>query len=335
MIKRVLSGTLSFLLCVSCFLMYSCSGKKESDKNNTDVQKAFDNNWDTDSGRYYKSGRLIADSLGDGFTFSADEEGGIKVTAGKGTGYVPTTIVKSKNKTPLDNLSVTVKPEKLDFTRDDANRSSLVSVLWSTDPIQSISDNLAHYDYTATNGIRNTAQPTKGLCIVMNNSYEEYNGTMTASNLMITLIDGDFHDSIDGRIGYRWSFTARNFLSQSPYSDATKIISRYERIDISDGLTVNVRPDSDHGYIVSINGIDYYSSDNIAYYPNNVSDQYSDTSMTFQRKDIDLTSLVGAGEGYVNIAVSGSICAEALEYEYTVSEINGVPAAIWKGESSK
>lgn len=335
MIKRIITGTLSLLLCTSCVLMYSCSGKNGSDNKTSEEQKAFKQNWETDSGRYYKSGKLIDGSLGDGFSFSADENGGIKVTAGKGTGYVPTTILKSRNKTKLDNLSVSLTPGKFDFSKDTVERSSVISLLWSVDPVKSIEESLTHYDYTATNGIRNSAMPSKGLCVVLNNSYEEYNGSMTASNVMITLVDGDFHDSIDNRLGYRWSFTARNFLSQSPYSDDTKIISRYERIDISKGLNFTVKPDTDRGYIVSINGVDYYSSDKIAYYPNNISDQYNESSMTYQRNDIDLSALKGAGDGYVNIGVSGSICDAGQEYEYTVTDINGVPAANWAGETAE
>lgn len=335
MLKRAISCTLSALVLLSCILLCSCGSVKSKKEAETDNQNSFEQNWEIDSGRYYKSGRLISESKGDGFVFEADENGGIHVTAGEGTGYVPTTILKSKNKTALDNLSVNIKPKTMDFTNDDAKRSQVITVMWTTDPLLPMDEALGHYDYTATNGIRNAAQPTKGLCIVLNNSYDEYAGTMTASNLMITMIDGDFHDIVDHRIGYRWSFTARNFLSQSPYSDDTKIISPYEKIDITDGFNVAVRPDDTHGYIVSVNGIDYYSSDKISYYPNNVSNQYSDDSMTSAKQDIDLSALTGAGDGYVNVAVSGNLCDAGMQYDFTLAEINGVPAALWAGESAK
>ena len=321
-LQKAASAIISLLI---CFSLFSCSSHKNK-------EGSFADNWETDSVRYLKSGSLKKDSHGDNITFSEESDGSIKVKAGKGSGYMPLSLLTSKNTTPLDGLSVTIMPDEMDFTLDEMIRSQVISIMWTQDPIQTIDESLAHFDFTATNGIRNSAEPTKGLCITLNNSYSVNDGTKTASNLMITLINGDFHDAIDHRLGYRWSFTARNFLSQSPNGDDTKIVSKYANIDISEGLTVSVKKDDMHGYIVNINGIDYYSSNSIAYYPNNTSDMYDLNSMTSKKEDINLNPLLSCEKGYLSIGVCGSLNDPGLTYTYRVTDINGTPAAYWNGK---
>ena len=302
---------------------------------NDEVDKlAFLDNWTTQSGRYSNdTGRLILNddnTINDsGFTYQTTADGGIRVEAaapGEDLGVVATSILTSKAKTGLDGLTVTLTPEDMEFTRDERGRSEQVTVLWTTDELNDMFA-VDHFDHTGTNGIRNIAQPTKGLCINLNNSYSVYDGTLSASNVQITLINGDLYDATDYRLGYRWSFTARNTLSQSPNSDGTGISQSFENVDLTNGLRVSVRADDEHGFIVTVNGIDYYSAEDIAYYPNNVKEYMSPSSMTTAKQDIDLSALEGL-EGYVTVSVCGT-CDSSLGYSYTVDEICGVPASEW------
>jgi len=309
------------LLTVFSVIFVSCGKQTECDKN-----------WKIEYARFSPgTGRMI-DSGGDaGIDVVTSGSGGIKVSAAKTSesrGAVATAVLTSKAKTPLDGLCVDISASGADFTRDENGRSEVVSILWSADRPLGL-DAVAHVDHTATNGIRNMAPPTKALCITLNNTYTVYDGTKTASNVMITLIDGDFTDASDDRLGYRWSFTARNNLIQSPNTDGTGIQRSFEKVDMSDGLRVEVRADDDHGYIISVNGRDYYSAEDIAYYPNNVKDCMSSDSMTAQRDDIDLSALIGY-EGYVSVGFVGTL-DENLPYEFTLEKVNGVAASEWEG----
>lgn len=296
----------------------------------------YTENWDVMRGRYSSiSGSLIkadpADGKDMGITFSSTSSGGVAVEARppeESPGCVATAVITSKAKTPLDGLCIDISADDADLTMDQHGRSEVISVLWSDERPVSL-ELVDHYDHTATNGIRNIVPGGKGLCITVNNTYVVYNGTATASNVMITLIDGDFIDAADERLGYRWSFTARNNLEQSPNTDGTGIRRSFERIDLSDGLSIKVRADETHGFIVSVNGKDYYSSADIAYYPNNVKDWMSAESMTVARGDIDLTPLAGY-EGYVSVGFCGT-ADQTLGYKYTVERVNGTAAASWNG----
>ncbi|MBQ7500818.1 MAG: hypothetical protein IJT91_07975 [Clostridia bacterium] len=323
--KRIIVFALAAILAASA-LIYFVSAQE-----NDVVRPPLEDNFIISSGAYdLISGKILTDENGGvkdpGFAYSVDDYGGIKVASPVQTegAVVATSSVTSKAKTALDGLTVTVRPEQFEFTKDRAGRSGVFSILWTPDEISGL-DAVDHYDYTGTNGLRNTIQPTKGLAIVINNSYAKNDGTMTASNVMITLVDGDFRDACDERLGYRWSFTARNNYSQSVNCDRTGISKSYEEVDISNGLTVSVRADEKHGYIVSVNGKDYFSAGQIAYYPNNVADQYSEGSMTYAKNDIDLSSLSGL-EGYVTVGCSGNE-TKGTAFSYTIESINGVPAA--------
>ena len=324
--KKILIFALAALLVSSvCFYLVSALG-------NDDVSyPPLEDNFTTQSGAFaLTSGKLVTDENGaaadPGFAYSINEYGGIRVESPVQTedSVVATSVVTSKAKTALDGFSVTIKPDEFNFTKDQAGRSSLFSILGTPDEIGDL-DSVGHYDHTGTNGLRNMIAPTKGLAVVINNCYAKNDRTKTASNVMITLVDGDFKDKCDERLGYRWSFTARNNYEQSTNCDRTGIKQQYEEIDITEGLTVSVRADDEHGYIVTVNGTDYYKGDSIAYFPNNVADQYSDDSMTAQKNDIDLSALEGL-EGHVTVGCCGNEI-EGTSYSYTIESINGAPAA--------
>ena len=325
--RAVVCSSLALILIAGAVTFFACGGRSP------DEYKQY---WDTVQMRYSgMNGAIIkkrTDASELGIRYSSTGEGGVRIEAdapGDRGGVVATSVITSKAKTPLDGLHVVVTPEDFTFTRDQYGRSMVISVLWSVDPLSDAGE-FDHFDHPATNGIRNLAAPAKGLCVTVNNSYPLYDGTLSASNLMITMIDGDFIDASDGRLGYRWSFTARNKLSQSPNSDGTGIIRQFENVDITNGLDVAVRADDAHGYVVTVNGTDYCSASRIAYYPNNVADWVSPESMTSERGDVDLTPLVGAGDGYVSVGVCGS-CDREVGYSVAVSEINGKPASSWNG----
>ena len=323
--RKILSFAAATLLVISaCFYLVSA-------QENNVAWEPLEDNFTTQSGSFaIASGLLIKNDDGStfdpGFTYTVDDFGGIRVESPVQTddAVVATSAVTSKAKTPLDGLTVTVKPDEFDFTKDAAGRSASFSLLWTPDEPYTL-DAVDHYDHTGTNGLRNMIKQNKGLAIVINNSYNKFNGTKTASNVMITLVDGDFTDACDYRIGYRWSFTARNNYEQSPNCDRTGIRQYYEEIDMTDGLTVSVRADEEHGFIVNINGTDYYESDKIAYFPNNIADQYDEASMTFQKQDIDLSCLAGL-EGYITVGSCGNEIP-GTSHSYTIESINGAPAA--------
>ena len=332
----------------------------------------------------------------DGFTFDENEDGGISVhtaTYGEFNGAYGASAITSKTTTPLDGLTVVVEPEQFDFTIDNNETSNSIGIIWSEDPITA----LASFDETAnrytsglsdavkagTNGLRHlipvSADDTtkgipvanaieqglatngKALYISVSNAYGEYDGSKTASTVNIVYYDGHYINANDGHPGYRWTFTARNSYDQDQNGDLSGVVARFCEIDLTYGLVVKVRADETCGYIVNINGVDYYKGRRaegdsvgtpiIGYYPDALVDGTSHKaltdedyalksetylkSMTYARENINLTGLTTAGEGYLTIGtvsikdqyITGHAC------DYTVANINTVPAAEWKGES--
>ena len=354
-------------------------------------------NWTTMAGKYSASTHsIIAPKSNDyqiktdGFTFT-ENEGGVSVhtaTYDEFAGAYGASAITSKETTPLDGLTVVIEPEQFDFAIDSNNSSNSLCVLWTEDPITE----LAGFDETSksyttglsdavkayANGLRHLIPTVEGatpgvpvaeadaanitgkaLYISVANSYGEYDGSKTASNVNIVYYDGSYVNKNDGHPGYRWTFTSRN-SPQSPLGDNSSISSRFMEVDLTYGLVVNVRADETHGYIVNINGTDYYKGKRVAgddvttpivaYYPDAYVDgtshpaltnddfsQKTDTylnSMTYARNDIDLTGLKDAGEGYLTVGAV-SIKDQYLPdhgCDYTVSYINTIPAAEWKGE---
>lgn len=328
MLKKTIGFSILTTVIVLFAILASCGSMDRAE---------YTENWTTVCGRFSPStGKIICDKSGepkaDGFTFETLSDGGIKVSADSPSdtlGAYASAILQSKNKTPLDGLTVEIIPQKANFRRDFDSCSEVISLLWSADALEDIKD-LQYSEHFATNGLRDMAKPTKGLCVTLNNTYTVYDDTMCLSNVMITKIDGDFRDAGDDRLGYRWTFTARNNLSQSPNSDGTGICRAFEKIDISDGLKISVHAEKEHGFIVAINDVEYYSADNIAYFPNNVDDYMAVDSMTMQMQDIDLKSLADT-QGYVNFGFCGTL-DKTLDYSFIVESVNGVPASIWAGK---
>ncbi|MBQ3183785.1 MAG: S-layer homology domain-containing protein [Clostridia bacterium] len=328
----------------------------------------------------------------DGFDFKATEEGGIKVTTpdyATFPGVYGVSAVTSNATTPLDGLSVVITPDEFDSLLDSDNVGNTIGILWTEEKIDGIaqmnvtgtgySDGLWVKGLAAGSGLQNlipkvenyelyvpasqTKNPTNGqaLYISVGTSFSPSaaDGTPVASVVTITYYDG-YYVNDDKLPGHTWKFRARN-MSKTTYSDATRISQDWEYIDLSEGLAVNVRADAEHGFIVNINGYDYYKGEDVAYFPDarqkdgkgyaisglnetNILglDKVWLDSMSYARQDIDLTGLATAGNGYLTIgAISNADKNLTVENgaildhkcNYTINTINGYPAATWNGET--
>ncbi len=323
-----------------------------------------------------------------GFEFKENADGGVKIVTPdydtiKGT--CSTSVITSKATTVLDNLSVVINPDEFDSMIDSNKIGNTIGILWTEAQINEI----AGFDSTSKSfktGIFSSAVargaglraliPTpeysaertpasdpgvagltngKALYIAVSCDKEAENSKPVATSVSIVYYDG-YYINGDGNTGYRWIFTARNH-DDTTNSDATRISKAYQSIDLTKGLSVNIRADETLGFIVNINGLDYYKGEDVTYFPDARTDGYGyylndytdaeveaedeiyTTSMTYAKDDIDLSGLVGDNgdelKGYLTI---GAVSINDREIEghncnYTVSYINGVPAAKWAGEA--
>ena len=329
-------------------------------------------NWVVFASKYY--GGKLSTNGATGFTFSETENGGIHVDIPAKSEYgttpptrsakLPLTMFTTTEKVALDGLTATVELDDT-FTFNSAYGSTL-TFLWTDKPpatqenvFDTVTETLADgtteenavygasvsWDSVYSNGLRSMIEEdTKGLMVVVNNSYPTFSGTQTASNVMIYYFDGTFKDTVDNVPGYRWSFTARNYIEETQNGDYTGIVQRYERIDCSNGVTFSVNADETLGYIVSVNGNEYYLGSEVGYFPSdtgnvtledqlNLAENYT-SSMTYKRADIDLSGLKDIVDGgYLTIGSSGSNNSEGND-TYSVRSINGIAAADYAGEAN-
>ncbi len=354
-----------------------------------EVEESISANWNTMAAKYSKgTWKIIAPKSNnyqirtDGFTFNESADGGIKVTTPDYMTFAGTygvSAVTSKSTTPLDGLSVLISADKFDSMLDGVGCGNTIGILWTEEKIDSIANfnNTSYsYDkglYTAEavygTGLRTLIPTVEGaapltpsfdskatpngqaLYISVTCDVEQPDAAPVASSVKIAYYDG-YYINGDGNPGYRWSFRARNNRNTAN-SDATRISQNWESIDLSDGLSVSIRADAEHGFIVTVNGYDYYRAEDVGYFPDAYSDWYgyntndltddgieelSDVytkSMTYAKKDVDLTRLTTAGEGYLTVGAISNNDQNLPEHgcNYTVDYINGVPAASWQGEA--
>lgn len=329
-------------------------------------------NWVTFATKYYAN--KMSTNGAKGFVFEETANGGLHVDIPAKAEYgntpptrsakLPLTMFTTTEKVALDGLTATVELDDT-FSYSSAYGST-ISFLWTDKPpatqenvFDTVTETLedgttqennvygaaVSWDSVYSNGLRSMIEEdTKGLMIVINNGYTEFAGTQWASNVMIYYFDGTFKDKVDNVPGYRWTFSARNYLEESQMGDYTGIVQRYERIDCSNGVTFSVKADDTHGYICSVNGNEYYLGSKIAYFPGDtgtitrqdeldLTEVYT-TSMTYKREDIDLTGLRDIVDGgYLTIGSSGSNNSEGDD-TYTLRSINGIPAAQFNGEAN-
>lgn len=346
-------------------------------------------NWNTMAAKYSKgTWKIIAPKASgnniktDGFTFNTADNGGIKVVTPDYKTFAGTygvSAVTSKVKTPLDGLSIVITPDEYDSMLDGLKAGNIIGVLWTEEKINEIAkynETTSAYDkglYTAVQaydtGLRHlipmaenavphtpafdaTAAPIgQALYISLTCNVAQADNAPIATSVRIVYYDG-YYMNDDGNPGYRWIFTARNH-SDTLNSDSTRLSQPYESVDLSKGLAINVRADEMLGFIVNINGYDYYRGEDVGYFPDAKQDWYgyrtndlnddkieeSDplylSTMTYAKADIDLSGLKTAGDGYVTVgAVSNNDQnLEGHGCNYTVDTINGIPAASWNGET--
>ena len=348
-------------------------------------------NWGTMAAKYSKgTWKIIAPKASgnaiktEGFTFNKAENGGIKVTTpdyGTFAGTYGVSAVTSNATTPLDGLSVVITPDKYDSMLDSLKSGNIIGILWTEEKINELAkfnEASSSYDkglYTAVQaydtGLRHliptaenatphipatdaTAAPIGQalyISLTCNVAQEDY--APIATSVRIVYYDG-YYMNDDGNPGYRWIFTARNH-PDTLNSDSTRLSQPYESVDLSKGLAINVRADEELGFIVNINGYDYYRGEDVGYFPDAKQDWYgyrtndlnddkieeSDplylSTMTYAKADVDLSGLKSAGEGYVTVGAVSNNDQDLPEHgcNYTVDTINGIPAAGWKGESTQ
>ena len=252
------------------------------------VDETVSANWIPLAAKYSKSTNGLIAPKGDGyairttgFDYKADENGGIKVhtaTYKENAGVYSVAAVASKNKTALDGLSVELKPDDMTMMCDSNNASTNISFVITEKPVT----RLAGFDETSSsyttglfnsvdvmsNGLREiTFEEGKSLVVTISNQRLSNTDDHVATAVAIIYDDGSYVNKNDGHNGFRWVFCARNYSAESSNGDHSGITQVYENIDFSKGLKLEVRADDRLGYIVNVNGKDYYSATYIAYYP--------------------------------------------------------------------
>ncbi|MBQ7160879.1 MAG: S-layer homology domain-containing protein [Clostridia bacterium] len=329
----------------------------------TSFADELDENWTTMSAKYSsKTDSIILDPNTDevvteGFTYTVNENGGIDAFIPDSktfNGVFGTAVLSSKNAVALDGLTVSLTPsDSFTFNLDTKKLSSSISFIWSDTPITSI-EKVDNDQIIATNGLR-TLAPNVGneIAIILNNrkTWKDPNDltgkkiveNKYASNLSVILYKEGWCDPTSSRYpGYRWTFTNRNNIEETPDSpgDNSGIKQSYECIDCTE-LTYEFRPDTDLGYRVVVNGKEYYKGEEVAFFPENTGElgpddyigrtqKYLD-SYTYAKDDINLSSLGNSSEGYITIGVSNNLSKKSCGY--TLDTINGVPAAQWNGQT--
>ncbi len=232
-----------------------------------------------------------------------------------------TSAVTSNCTLPLDGLTVTLTPNEFDFDLDENGRSNMISVLWTEDYVNNLASSSTSNCYCAglynsdkvIGGLRNIVRCGKGLCVTLSNTDPDNIGTKIATDVYITYYDGSYTDE-NGSKGYCWRFTASSVMPLSldgePYP--------YTAIDLTDGLTVSVRADDTLGYIININGTDYYGQ-YASYNPDG-------------KAEIDLSGLCNIEKGFVTVGAVSVSETYMTEHKcsYTVEAVNGIaPLKLW------
>ncbi len=266
----------------------------------------------------------------DYFIFNEYGNGGIKVTTPNYdtfAGAFGVSAITSKKTLPLEDLSVVINPDEFDFTQDKHGRSNQISLIWSDKPVTRIAGDLNNGAFTtgiynssqlACGGLRNILSPNaKGLCVTLSSADPDNEGTKTATTVRIVYYDGSYTDE-NGNLGYCWVFTRNPAEGISPMTELSVKTTPYEDIDLSYGLIINIKSDSELGYVVNINGKDYLG-ENAGYRNGKMS-------------DIDLNALKSISGGYITVGAVSNDDQTMNDHRcnYTLSYINNKrPVALW------
>ena len=346
-LKKTLSAVLACLMIASLCTVFASAA-------NTVTGTDLAANWKTMSLKYSsKTDKAIPKTVeNEAFKFTQTEEGYIDVdipTPKELAGVYPVAFLESENKTKLDNLTVTIDPSNFDFTADGVGMSRTLGVTFTTSKIEklydidefNISSGIFWGNAVYTNGLRHVLPEGKdsyGVAINVSGFYwAEKLDSKIASSVQVITFDGEStNEKFDHRPGFRWSFIARNYIDETPNGDQTGISRPNEKIYCGDGLTFAFVPDTTHGYIITINGKEYYDAKEVGYLPDQIArpDGANGHEKTFDEitaaDDIYLLDFVDK-EGYLGIGGIGNAGTINTNEDFTVKTINGVPAAMWAG----
>lgn len=196
--------------------------------------------WNVFGVKYRNSGILLPKDLSPSFSYEITDDGYIQVRSPSvkhESGAFPTSVIQSKNKIPLDDLSLDFRTDD-GFSYSNVGYSASFSFVWTTKEIT----NMPQYtDQIGTNGLRESIPARDGayaLSVVFMGT-KDTSGHV--SNLMyIILNDGTATaPEEDNRVGYRWT--------------------NYVDTDLSEGVNISVKRDDELGYVVVLNGVEYRS----------------------------------------------------------------------------
>ena len=325
----------------------------------------IDDVWHTYGAKYSSSSLKVifnkekTATKSEGFTYKYNTEtGAIDVhmaSAQEMSGVSACAAISSKVATSLSGLEVTVVPGEnyssdTYGTTDDMQGPSF-TMLWTTDEVTQFADkdtqSLMYYRDNTFDGLRALVQDgIKAMGVYLMNNWTAYNGTKLMSTVAVMYFDGSFSD-ITGENGYRWWFRARNNHDQTTWADSSGIAQSYQCIDTANGFTISVRDDTTYGYVVQINGKDYCDVNTVAYFPANTKiievdggqNDYLDNapswlnSYTYARLAINMSDLSQYSGGYLTVGACANAKAGS-EFDFSVTEINGMKATEWNGQSS-
>ncbi|MBE6573746.1 MAG: S-layer homology domain-containing protein [Ruminococcaceae bacterium] len=371
--RKILSVALSVIMLAS-FLAIGASALT--------LDENLSLNWNAMASKYssrtknpiYYSDNGIRYLKSEGFEYKVNSDNGIDMIVpdyDTFNGVNGTSVLTSNHKTLLNGLSIDISLDDFVFTNDPHYISNNIGILWTEDPICDL-ESITTGDYTRLYGLSHlisvnknsedfkhgvpvrdaneSAVTGKALYINLNNSFGVNNSdSKIANTLTIVYFDGHFINEKDGFPGYAWKFTVNN--PADPYDDYPNIVGNFNGIDLSYGLFINIKSDEELGYIVNINGTDYYKGTDISFFPSADINGYAHpeiteqdrfdltsvytSSMTYAKKDIDLSGLTEAKSGYLSIGVTGTDDSKHdIPANITIDKINNLPAAKWKGESS-
>ena len=339
--KRILSVIISVLMILPIIPIVT-SGEGLND--------TFSSNWSVSSGKWQSSDSY--EHIGDyvntsgGSKCTVTPTGGIRCTAPtneEAPGAMSAQSLTTLNRCTLDGLELRLSFDDFKMSRL-VNLSSGIQMLWCTekaggevDGIRSVYSEYCVGEDQAFNigkyGLRNIVpKGSKALAVSIRNAelspdHKGGDGTCLANCVQITYYDGSDEwwktgEYADGcNTGMTWTFVKRTGDSDP---------SAFSNIDFSEGLTIRVTSDDEHGYIVSLVDVNgkqqFYSKDKAAYYPVPVKQDYAEPT------DVDLTGLVGL-EGYLTVGTNAAMPDDPNVF--TLESVNGDGAVAFNGCAHK
>lgn len=253
----------------------------------------------------------------EGFYFTATKDSKIAVTIpdyDTFPGAYPVTALTFTKSSPLDSLSILIEPEE----SFELNYGDNFSFLWTEAPITELYDFETETgigdDWThRTNGLRNLMPiGSKGLCVTVKAEKPGYNKSNVEASVSIVYYDGKSTDE-KGNLGREWRFTKQDNSNIMPLVEYP-IQNAYELIDITGGLSFDIKKNASLGYSVYINDKCYGDIKNDIY----------------PYWDVDLRGLNDIESGYLTVGFSSNGNGEIeLSHNYTVSKICNIPAVDW------